>query len=177
MMPSAKILNSLTFKGLALLLPLTLAGAIASPTYPQANPPSKNGPGRTLTVRSDIQEADSKTGIVTARGNVQINYPSRQIQATATQAQYFSRERRIVLRGDVYVLQEGNSLRGETVTYLIDEGRFIALPESQGQVESIYIVSPEQDAAAQSTTSPETPPYNPKPAFKTPMSPPTAPRQ
>ena len=176
MMPSAKILNSLTLKGLALLLPLTLASAIASPSYPQANPPSKSGPGRTLTVRSDIQEADSKTGIVTARGNVQINYPSRQIQATATQAQYFSRERRIVLRGDVYVLQEGNSLRGETVTYLIDEGRFIALPESQGQVESIYIVSPEQDAAAQSTASPETPPYNPKPAFKTPMSPPTTPR-
>src|SRR6476661_8318890 len=120
MMPSAKLLNSRIFKGLSLLLPLTLAGAIASPTYPQAGPP------RTLSVRSDIQEADSKTGIVTARGNVQINYPARQIQATAAQAQYFSRERRIILSGDVYVLQQGNSLRGETITYLIDEGRFIA---------------------------------------------------
>jgi lipopolysaccharide export system protein LptA len=98
MMPSAKLLNSRIFKGLSLLLPLTLAGAIASPTYPQAGPP------RTLSVRSDIQEADSKTGIVTARGNVQINYPARQIQATAAQAQYFSRERRIILSGDVYVL-------------------------------------------------------------------------
>lgn len=151
MMPSAKLLNSRVFKGLSLLLPLTLAGAIASPTYPQANQP------RTLSVRSDIQEADSKTGIVTARGNVQINYPARQIQATAAQAQYFSRERRIILSGDVYVLQQGNSLRGETVTYLIDEGRFIALPENPGQVESVYLVTPEQDAAAQNSISPQRP--------------------
>ncbi|WP_373537534.1 LptA/OstA family protein [Microcoleus sp.] len=144
MMPSAKLLNSRIFKGLSLLLPLTLAGAIVSPTYSQTAQP------RTLSVRSDIQEADSKTGIVTARGNVQINYPARQIQATAAQAQYFSRERRIILSGDVYVLQQGNSLRGETVTYLIDEGRFIALPDNPGQVESVYLVAPEQDAAAQS---------------------------
>ncbi|MEG3938004.1 MULTISPECIES: LptA/OstA family protein [unclassified Microcoleus] len=151
MMPSAKLLNSRIFKGLSLLLPLTLAGAIVSPTYSQTAQP------RTLSVRSDIQEADSKTGIVTARGNVQINYPARQIQATAAQAQYFSRERRIILSGDVYVLQQGNSLRGETVTYLIDEGRFIALPDNPGQVESVYLVAPEQDAAAQNTIGPKPP--------------------
>ncbi|MCU0542151.1 MAG: OstA family protein [Oscillatoriaceae cyanobacterium Prado104] len=151
MMPSAKLLNSRVFQGLLLLLPLTLAGAIASPTFSQAGAP------RTLSVRSDIQEADSKTGIVTARGNVQINYPARQIQATAAQAQYFSRERRIILSGDVYVLQQGNSLRGETVTYLIDEGRFIALPDTPGQVESVYLVAPEQDAAAQNSIAPQRP--------------------
>ncbi|AFZ04693.1 OstA family protein [Oscillatoria nigro-viridis PCC 7112] len=170
MMPSAKLLNSRIFKGLSLLLPLTLAGAIASPTYPQAGPP------RTLSVRSDIQEADSKTGIVTARGNVQINYPARQIQATAAQAQYFSRERRIILSGDVYVLQQGNSLRGETITYLIDEGRFIALPDNPGQVESVYLVAPEQDAAAQNAVGSQRPPVNPQPAIKPPASPRTAPR-
>lgn len=151
MMPSAKLLNSRVFQGLLLLLPLTIVGAIASPTFSQAGAP------RTLSVRSDIQEADSKTGIVTARGNVQINYPARQIQATAAQAQYFSRERRIILSGDVYVLQQGNSLRGETVTYLIDEGRFIALPDTPGQVESVYLVAPEQDAAAQNSVSPQRP--------------------
>jgi lipopolysaccharide export system protein LptA len=114
---------------------------------------------RPLTLRSDIQEADAKTGVVTARGNVQIDYPARQIQATAAQAQYFSRERRIVLSGDVYVLQEGNSLRGETIIYLIDEGRFVALPKSNRQVESIYLV-PED------TTSPQgTQPVSNTPAF------------
>jgi len=103
-------------------------------------------PSRPLTLRSDIQEANSKTGVITARGNVQIYYPSRQIQATAAQAQYFSRERRIILTGDVYVLQKGNSLRGETITYLIDEGRFVALPQAPRQVEAIYLV---QDSPAQ----------------------------
>lgn len=95
---------------------------------------------RALTLRADVQEANAKTGVITARGNVQIFYPSRQIQATAAQAQYFSRERRIILSGNVYVLQEGNSLRGETITYLIDEGRFVALPQQSRQVESIYLV-------------------------------------
>ncbi|GAC1471529.1 MAG: hypothetical protein NVSMB70_16350 [Chamaesiphon sp.] len=77
----------------------------------------------------------------TARGNVQIFYPSRQMQATAAQAQYFSRDRRIVLSGNVYVLQKGNSLWGETITYLIDQGRFVVMPKSNHQVESVYIVS------------------------------------
>lgn len=101
-------------------------------------------PGSPLTVRSDIQEANSETGVITARGNVQVYYPARQIQATSAQAQYFSRERRLVLTGNVYVLQEGNSMRAETMTYLIDEGRFIATPEPTEQVESIYLVTDEE---------------------------------
>lgn len=97
-------------------------------------------PGQPLTVRSDVQEANSETGVITARGNVYINYPARDLQATSTQAQYFSRERRLVLTGNVYVLQEGNTMRAETMTYLIDEGRFIATPETKQQVESVYLV-------------------------------------
>ena len=94
-----------------------------------------------ITLKSDIQESTSETGIITARGNVQINYPARQIQATAAQAQYYSRERRLILTGNVYVIQEGNSMRAESMTYLIDEGRFIATPQSDRQVESTYIIT------------------------------------
>lgn len=142
--------------GIAVMLPIALFGAIASPTYSQIN---NDEPGRALTLRADIQEADSKTGIVTARGNVQIDYPARQMQATAVQAQYFSRERRIVLSGDVYILQQGNSLRGETVTYLIDEGRFIALPKNNRQVESIYLVPESKVTAPGAQTRPATPSF------------------
>ncbi|MDJ0600084.1 MAG: LptA/OstA family protein, partial [Crocosphaera sp.] len=116
-----------------------IMGILTLKTIPRnvhAQTPAPNSP---LTVRSDIQEANSETGVVTARGNVQFFYPARQIQGTSAQAQYFSRERRLVLTGDVYVLQEGNSMRAETMTYLIDEGRFIATPESAQQVESIYL--------------------------------------
>ncbi len=127
--------------------------------------------GRPLTLRSDIQEANAKTGIITARGNVQVYYPARQIQATAAQAQYFSRERRIVLTGDVYVLQQGNSLRGETITYLIDEGRFVALPQPPKQVEAIYILqeapSPSPTPAAAPIPSPVVEPFG-QPEFSFP---------
>lgn len=148
MKPSFKFATNLRKRlGLGLLLPATWAIAIAlPPQLPDAQ--AQTTDKRALTVRSDIQEADRETGIVTARGNVQIDYPSRQIQATAAQAQYFSRERRLVMSGNVYVLQQGNSLRDETITYLIDEGRFLALPKSPQQVESIYLVPDSEPAAA-----------------------------
>lgn len=154
--------------GLVLMLPAALAGAIAIPTQIQTAQAQTADDGRALTVRSDVQEANSKTGVVTARGNVQMYYPSRQIQATAAQAQYFSKERRIVLSGNVYVLQQGNSLRGDTITYLIDEGRFVALPQSNRQVESIYLVADPNSPTA--PVAPPAPAVNPKPAFKTPNS-------
>jgi lipopolysaccharide export system protein LptA len=99
------------------------------------------GNGQALTVLSDIQEANSETGVVTARGNVRLYYPARGIQATSAQAQYFSRERRLILTGDVYVLQNGNTIRAESITYLIDESRFVATPQTNSQVESIYLVN------------------------------------
>ncbi len=142
-----------------LILP-TLVSAIAfTMASPLKSQPTTDG--RALTVKAQIQEANSKTGVVTARGNVEMFYPARKIQATAAQAQYFSRERRIVLSGNVYVLQEGNSIQGENITYLIDEGRFIATPKTNGQVESIYIISdPNPTTAPQA--APATPSFNPK---------------
>jgi lipopolysaccharide export system protein LptA len=99
---------------------------------------------RALTLRADIQQANAKTGVVTASGHVQLSYPARQIQATANTAQYYSRERRIVLSGDVYVLQNGSSIRAATITYLVDEGRFVALPKNRQQVEATILI-PEQE--------------------------------
>ncbi len=170
MLPASPRSNSAARFGLGLLSGLiaaaTVGGLASSTSTAQAQVP----PEQALTLRADVQEANSITGVITARGNVQINYPARQIQATSIQAQYYSREQRIVLQGDVYVLQNGNSLRGETVTYLIEEGRFLALPVGGQQVESIYLVqdSPPPEGAS----PPGTPPFNPKPEFKQPISPP-----
>jgi|SRR6478672_11797078 lipopolysaccharide export system protein LptA len=142
MISSSRLTHLIKYRlGLGLMLPAVLVGAIAFPSQLQKAQAQTAGDSRALTVRSDVQEANSKTGVVTARGNVQMYYPARQIQATAAQAQYFSRERRIVLTGNVYVLQQGNSLRGENITYLIDEGRFVATPKTNRQVESVYMVS------------------------------------
>lgn len=126
------------------LMQILLAGimsaiaVITTPKYLNAQNLPETG---SITIRSDSQEANSETGIITASGNVQINYPARQIQATSAQAQYYSRERRLVLNGNVYVIQAGNSMRAESMTYLVDEARFIATPQSDRQVESTYIVN------------------------------------
>lgn len=156
--------------GLTVFSVSVLVGAIAPATAPESALAQVTDSGQAITLRADVQEANSVTGVITARGNVQINYPARQIQATSVQAQYYTRERRIVLTGDVFILQEGNSLRGEVVTYLIDEGRFVALPDTGQQVESIYIVQDPQPSPASIPTTEQTP-YNPKPEFKTPISP------
>ena len=144
---------------LSLVMPC-LVSAIAFTTPWQTAKSQTPDSGRTLTLKADFQTANAQTGVLTANGNVQIYYPARQIQATSAQAQYFSRERRIVLSGNVYVLQQGNSIRAETVTYLIDEGRFTATPKTDTQVESIYTVA--EPTSTPSPAAPVTPPFNPK---------------
>jgi len=169
--------NRLRQFGLAIGSVLALVGTI--PAFPPTNlsalaqaPTDAPAPtdDQRLRLDADTTEANAVTGVITARGNVQINYPARQIQATSVQAQYYSREGRIVLSGNVYVLQAGNSLRGENITYLVNEGRFVALPAAGQQVQSIYII---QDTSQAESTPSGQPPFNPKPEFKTPFSPPT----
>lgn len=152
-----------------LLLSLLAMGISATPSNAQSA-------NTALTIRADLQEANSKTGVVTARGNVQMNYPARQIVATSAQAQYFSQERRIILSGNVVVTQLGNSIRAETITYLLDEGKFEAVPQSNRQVESTYVVPDESPATVPVAAT--TPVKEVKPAFKnlvSPTIPPTKP--
>lgn len=85
--------------------------------------PSQAQSGGSIKLRADVQEANANTGIITARGNVKVDYPEEAIYATSAQAQYYSRERRIILTGNVFVQQQENTLQAEVVTYLIDEGR------------------------------------------------------
>ncbi len=139
--------------GFAVMLPVTLFGAVVFPNQLQVAK-AQTADNRPLSIRADVQEYNSNTQVVTARGNVQLSYPSRQIKATAAQAQFFNRERRIILSGGVYILQNGtNSIRGETVTYLIDEGRFVATPKNGRQVESIYVVDDAPNASTNSAPS------------------------
>jgi lipopolysaccharide export system protein LptA len=148
--------------GLALMLPVALLGTFAFPTQLQTATAQTAKDNRPLTIRADVQEYDAKNQVITARGNVQMLYPSRQLQATSAQAQYFSKERRIDFSGNVYILQQGgNSIRAEKVTYLIDEGRFVALPQSNRQVESIYMVEESNNGGQTAPPVPQTPPLKP----------------
>jgi lipopolysaccharide export system protein LptA len=127
------------------LLAVTLLGVITFPNTGSVAQSPNGTPENRMTVRSDVQEANSETGVITARGNVQINYPAQQLQATSAQAQYFRSEGRLVLTGNVYVLQGENSIRAEKVTYLLQEGRFVATPQGEQQVVSTYMIPQPQN--------------------------------
>jgi lipopolysaccharide export system protein LptA len=145
-------------KLLLVIVPILAIGTFSLPsTQAQTNSP--------LTIRADVQEANSITGVITATGNVRMTYPARQIDVVAEQAQYFSKEQRVVLTGNVVVTQEGvNSIKAQTVTYLISEGKIIAAPASNQQVETIYVVT-DRDVPNNPATS-TTPVTEIKPAFK-----------
>ncbi|MEB3262900.1 MAG: hypothetical protein VKJ66_00845 [Synechococcus sp.] len=88
-----------------------------------------------MTIESDLQQADNRTGVITATGNVRIVYPDERVVATARQAQYFSQEGLVILSGDVDVIQDdGHSLRAEKVYYWVESERVKAEPVGGQQV-------------------------------------------
>lgn len=133
----------------------------AAPTTPAQ--PARVSTGL-VTIESDLQRADQLTGVVTATGNVRIVYPDERVVATARQAQYFSKENRVVLSGDVDIVQEGgNLIRAERVVYLVDGERLIAIPPEGQQVFSRLKIQQQQTPPATATA-----PAGPSPAPTTP---------
>ena len=124
--------------GLLLFLPLLAA---LCPLFPaQAQQSADAG---VITIESDLQSADNGTGVITASGNVRLVHAGRGLVATSRQAQYFTEEDRIVLSGDVDVIQaDGNLLRADRFTYLLKEGRAIASPVPGQQVFSQWSLQP-----------------------------------
>ena len=113
---------------LLILLSSVLLGALPL----QAADPQEEG---LITIESDQQLADNVTGVITASGNVRLVHANRGLVATSRQAQYFTKEERIVLRGDVDVVQnDGHALRADQVIYLLREDRAKAVPVEGGQV-------------------------------------------
>ena len=132
-----------------LLLPLLLVVSPASLRAQIDEAPSETAQAGLLTIESDQQSANSGTGVITASGNVRLVHADRGLVATGRQAQYFSKEQRIVLIGDVDVVQtDGHTLRADQVTVLLDEQRTLATTEAGNQVMSSWTL---QDSAASVT--------------------------
>ena len=141
---SIAVLRSSVIGCAGLLLTLSGPSLAQELVAPLEGPSSDDG---LITIESDSQTADNVTGVVTAIGNVRIVYPSRGMVATSRQAQYFSREGRLVLSGDVDVVQEdGSTLRAERVTYNLEDERAVAVPSNGGQVRATMILRPDQPA-------------------------------
>ncbi len=119
------------------LVPAASAAPPSPAAPPSQAPASTAAPAPTgmVTIESDSQRADNRTGIVTANGNVRITYPDRGMVATSRQAQYFSKEGRLVLTGDVDVVDtQGQSIRAERMVYRLDDERLVAEPPAGQQV-------------------------------------------
>ena len=144
------------------------AAPTAAPAQPA--PPARVSTGL-VTIESDQQRADQLTGVITATGNVRIVYPDERVVATARQAQYFSKENRVVLSGDVDIVQEGgNLIRAERVVVLVDGERLIAVPPSGQQVFSRVRIQQKPATAATAAAA-----ATPDPAAATPGTPTPAP--
>jgi lipopolysaccharide export system protein LptA len=134
---------TLPFRPLLIVLAAGLAGAalLVGPSRPVAAQANRAKPVPTgmVTIESDVQQADNQNGIVTAKGNVRIVYADRGMTATSRQAQYFSKEGRLVLTGDVDVIdKDGQRLRAERLVYQLDSERMLAEPPPGKQVFSKF---------------------------------------
>ena len=88
-----------------------------------------------ITIESDQQTADNSIGVVTAQGNVRLIHVDRGIVATGRQAQYFMKEERIVLSGDVDIVQKnGDLLQADKIVYSLADERALATPSENQQV-------------------------------------------
>ncbi|WP_311134750.1 hypothetical protein [Synechococcus sp. CS-1328] len=121
----------------------------APPATPAPALPAKTPTTGLVTIESDLQQADNRTGVITATGNVRIVYPDERVVATARQAQYFSQEGLVILSGDVDVIQsDGHSIKAERVYYWVENERVKAEPTGGQQVFSKLKVDALQKPAA-----------------------------
>ena len=99
-----------------------------------------------ITIESDKQTADNSIGVVTAQGNVRLVHVDRGIVATGRQAQYFMNEDRIVLSGDVDIVQKnGDLLQADRIVYSLVEERALATPSENEQVFSQWSFGADAD--------------------------------
>jgi lipopolysaccharide export system protein LptA len=125
----------------------------STPLTPSTPPPKGGLPAAgnngLVTIESDMQQGDNQTGVVTATGNVKITYPDRGMVATSRQAQYYSKEGRLVLSGDVDVIDaQGQHIRAERLVYNLDQERLVAQPIPGQQVRSkLRLTIPQNNSA------------------------------
>ena len=99
-----------------------------------------------ITIESDQQTSDNSIGVVTAQGNVRLVHVDRGIVATGRQAQYFMKEERIVLSGDVDIVQKnGDLLQAGRIVYSLVDERALATPSENEQVFSQWSFGADTD--------------------------------
>tara|TARA_B100000700_G_C14454461_1_gene583161 strand:- start:115 stop:537 length:423 start_codon:yes stop_codon:yes gene_type:complete len=90
---------------------------------------------KNIIILSDVQTNDNDNGVFSAIGNVKIRYPDKEIMATSDSAKYYKSDDKIVLKGNVKMIQESShSVYAEQIVLFIDEDRIIANAKPDSQV-------------------------------------------
>lgn len=79
---------------------------------------------------------------VQAKGNVKIVQLQR--RATCQKAIFYQQENKVILEGDVVIREDDNVVRGERVTYYLDEERSIVEAGKGGRVSTSIVPSSEE---------------------------------
>ncbi len=93
-----------------------------------------------VTLRADRLFAEYARGAgtiekIVAEGNVVVNQADREVRAA--RADFFNLEQRIVLSGGADLTQEGNTVKGDTVTIFLRENRSVVTGGEGGRVKAV----------------------------------------
>ena len=89
------------------------------------SPPSQAQSGGSIKLIADVQEADANTCIITARGNVRIDYPVYAIYPTSAQSQYYLLSTPLIFTATVFLQHYSTTLHSLFFTYLIPYPPFL----------------------------------------------------
>jgi lipopolysaccharide export system protein LptA len=79
-------------------------------------------------IRSDIQEFDNKNRVVSASGNVHVDYKGSQASSSLANVRMKEggKADRAIFTGNARILQENSEILGERITVMVDSGNLIA---------------------------------------------------
>jgi lipopolysaccharide export system protein LptA len=79
-------------------------------------------------IRSDIQEFDHKNQVVSASGNVHVDYKGSKASSTLANVRMRDngRAERVIFSGGAHIHKEASEINGEKITIMVDSGNLIA---------------------------------------------------
>jgi len=113
-------------------------------------------------IRSDIQEFDNKNKVVSASGNVHVDYQGSQAMSSLANVRMKENGKadRVIFSGGAQIKKENSEIHGDRITVMVDSGNLIAEHNVNTRVDL-----KKQDAPAQSPS--QSPDDNPSRVFIT----------
>lgn len=115
-------------------------------------------------IRSDIQEFDNKNKVVSASGNVKVDYQGSQAFSSLANVRMKDngKAERVIFSGGAQIKKQNSEIHGDRITVMVDSGNLIAEHNVKTRVDL-----KKQDAPAQPAPASQSPDDNPSRVFIT----------